>query len=315
MPVTSGVPQGSVLGPTLFIYFINDLPNVSNLQTKIFADDTKAFTTISSDQDRIDLQHTIDQMYEWTETWQLKFNETKCKVLHIGGNNPKHNYTIGKDQNKVDLEETELEKDLGVMVDPLLNFESHIDSITKKASAKCYMILKNFTFRSKDILVPLFKTLIRPILEYANPVWNNNHRKCIDQIENVQRRFTKYIYQVKDLSYEDRLKTLKLPSLEYRRFRGDLIETFKIANEFYDRISVETLFDFEPVSRLRGHNHKITKRTFNKTQFKNFYSNRVINHWNKLPQDVVNADTINTFKNRIDKIHADLMYQTKLFTN
>ena len=100
--------------------------------------------------------------------------------------------------------------------------------------------------------------------------------KYIDQIENVQRRFTKHIYQVKDLSYEERLKTLKLPSLEYRRFRGDLIETYKKGNRFYDRTSVETLFDFEGESRLRGHNHKITKRAFNKTQDKHFFTNRVI---------------------------------------
>ena len=126
----------------------------------------------------------------------------------------------------------------------------------------------------------------------------------LDQIENVQRRFTKHIYQVKDLSYEERLKTLKLPSLEYRRFRGDLIETYKKGNRFYDRTSVETLFGFEGKSRLRGHNHKITKRAFNKTQYKHFFTNRVINHWNKLPRDIVNADTINTFKNKIDKVHA-----------
>ena len=111
-------------------------------------------------------------------------------------------YKIGNQQNRINLEVTELEKDLGVNVDPQLNFENHIDTITKKASAKCFRILQNFSFRSKDVLVPLFKTIIRPILEYANPVWNNNHMKYIDQIENVQRRFTKHIYQVKNLSYD-----------------------------------------------------------------------------------------------------------------
>ena len=88
------MPQGRVLGPMLFIYFINDLPEVCSVTTKIFADDTKAYTSIKSEEDHIKLQNTIDKMYEWTENWQLKFNESKCKILHLGENNPKRAYYI-----------------------------------------------------------------------------------------------------------------------------------------------------------------------------------------------------------------------------
>ena len=96
-PVTSGVPQGSVLGPMLFVYFINDLPDVCTVPTKIYADDTKAFSQIKTDEDRAMLQHSIDQMYRWTQEWQLLFNQTKCKILHIGENNPKYKYYIGEE--------------------------------------------------------------------------------------------------------------------------------------------------------------------------------------------------------------------------
>ena len=219
--VTSGVPQGSVLGPMLFIYFINDLPEVCSVTTKIFADDTKAYTSIKNEQDHLNLQNTIDSMHSWTEDWQLKFNETKCKILHLGENNPKKSYYIGSDNTRVQLEETTLEKDLGIFIDPTLSFDSHIEYITKKASSKSAQILENFSYRSKHVLVPLFKTLVRPVLEYVNNAWNSNQRHNIDDIEAVQRRFTKHILEVKKLCYEEQIKRINLPSLEYRRFRGD----------------------------------------------------------------------------------------------
>ena len=312
-PVTSGVPQGSVLGPTLFIYFINDLPLVSSVNTKIFADDTKAYSRIESENDKVNMQETIDKMYEWTQRWQLMFNETKCKVLHLGQNNEGHAYYIGNGNNRIRLEVTELEKDLGVYVDKHLNFEEHINKITSKAASKCARILKNFSYRNKEVLVPIFKTIIRPILEYANSTWCSGLKKNKAEIEKVQRIYTKNIYQVKHLSYEDRLKRLQLPSLEFRQFRGDLIQTYKIARNIYDQETVANLFSFSKSERLRGHRYKITKFYFNKVQYKHFFTNRVTNHWNNLPSHIVEADSLNSFKNKIDEHFKDIMYKTDLF--
>ena len=229
-PVTSGVPQGSMLGP-IFLFFINDLPNVCSVTTKIYADDTKAYTSIQSDEDHTRLQHSIDAMYNWTQTWQLHFNSSKCKILHVGENNPKHKYFIGNGDLRHEIETTSLEKDLGVFVDSDLNFESHIEYIVKRASSKKATILRNFSYRSKNVLIPLYKALVRPILEYANTVWDSSYKGQIKLIESVQRSFTKHILEVKNLPYEDRLRKLGLPSQEYRRFRGDLIELYKIAHK------------------------------------------------------------------------------------
>ena len=190
IPVTSGVPQGSVLGPTLFIYFINDLPSVTEALMKIFADDTKAHNEVIKDEDRKFLQNAIDDMYLWTLEWLLGFNEDKCNILHLGKNNPQFNYDIGPPNSKVNLGTSTSEKDLGVYVDPLLNFENHVNQTTKKASRVSFQIIKNICFKTKNIMVPLFKSLVRPILEYANSVWANNSRKNIDSIEHVQRFFT-----------------------------------------------------------------------------------------------------------------------------
>ena len=309
--VSSGVPQGSVLGPTLFIYFINDLPDVISTFLKIFADDTKAYQPIRSIIDKDKLQNTINKLYEWSEKWLLKFNGSKCKVLHLGKNNPHYEYTIQEGDITKTLEVTNSEKDLGVFMDPLLSFDNHITNVIKKARRLTGLIVRSITYKSKDIMVPLFKTLVRPHLEYAQAVWSPYKRKYINQIESVQRHFTKYIIGMYNLSYEDRMKSLQLPSLEFRRLRGDLIETYKICHNLYDPVTTNTLLKFN-VSNTRSHNFKLLKPRVNSTQFLQFFTNRVINVWNNLPQDTVNAGSVNIFKNCVDKFFKELMYSTNI---
>ena len=314
-PVTSGVPQGSVLGPMLFIFYINDLPDICSVPTKIYADDTKAYTCIRTNNDHASLQESIDQMYNWTQSWQLHFNASKCKILHIGEKNPQHAYFIGNGNSRMQIETTTLEKDLGVLVDTELNFESHIEHIVNRASSKKATILRNFSYRSKNVLVPLFKALVRPILEYANTVWDPSFRNQINYIESVQRSYTQHILEVKKLPYEERLKKLRLPSLEYRRFRGDLIELYKIAQQKYDRSSVNSLFQFNQSSRLRGHNFKVTKVSCKKRQFQHYFTNRTVNHWNKLSKKTVNSNSLDIFKNNIDRDFRDMIHKTNLFNH
>ena len=309
LSVSSGVPQGSVLGPTLFIYFINDLPTItSNASMKIFADDTKVYKEIKDENNVEQLQNAIDSMFDWTQKWLLKFNKDKCKVLHLGKNNPKNKYFIGTGDQRIPLEITELEKDLGVNVDPNLNFKKHVNITVKKASYASYKILKNFTFRDANILIPIFKSMVRPVLEYGNVIWSNGLKKHLSKIENVQRKFTKHVKGLQNLSYENRLKKLKLPSLEYRQARGDMIEVFKIVRKYYDYLSTISIFKLKNDSRLRGHDYKICKQATNKSKYQKFFSNRIINNWNNLPNDVVNAKSINEFKNKFDSHNKEFQY-------
>ena len=309
IPVTSGVPQGSVLGPTLFIYFINDLPSIISIFIKIFADDTKAYLPILSNADRIILQKTIDDMVHWSKIWQLHFNGSKCKVLHLGKNNPCYKYTIEDDNVIKDLEVTILEKDLGVNVDPLLTFENHITITVKKVRSLSGLIIRSFTFKTKDIMIPIYTSKIRLILEYANVVWMPYKRKYIDLIESVQRHFTRYIIGMKEMRYEDRLKSLNLYSLEYRRFRGDMIEVYKMCHGHYDPITTKTLLTYNK-SNTRNNDFKLLKHRVHSTQFLKFFSNRVINPWNKLPREAVNAGSVSAFKNCIDYIYREHLYST-----
>ena len=313
--VSSGVPQGSVLGPTLFIYYINDLPSYTDCNIKIFADDTKVYSAINAKCDYEKLQKCIYDLIKWTDTWLLRFNSEKCKVLHLGRNNPKYEYHISDKGVVRRLDSTVAEKDLGVIIDPDLCFDSHINTITKKANQIAGMLCRFITNKSKDVMVPLYKALVRPILEYGNPVWCPNLRKHIDRIEDVQRRFTRKISGTKNLGYEQRLAKLKLPSLEYRRLRGDLIEVFKIMHELYDPCTTSSLFSISEQRATRGHNLKLTKKLTNTRKFQHFFTNRIINHWNKLDDETANASSVDIFKNRLDSSLRKSMFSTKLCIN
>ena len=162
------------------------------------------------------------------------------------------------------------------------------------------MIFRAITSRSSDILIPLYVALVRPNLEYANVVWCPYLKKDIQRLENVQRHFTKKVSGLSKLSYTERLRMLNLPSLEYRRLRGDLIETFKILNNIYDPLTTHNLFCIDTDKRTRSHPFKLHKTRFNTTKFQHFFTNRIINTWNSLPKHVVTSDSLNTFKNKVD---------------
>ena len=174
------------------------------------------------------------------------------------------------------------------------------------------MIMRNMTCNDKLVLLPLYKALIRPVLEYGNVVWSPYHKKYITLIENVQRHFTKRILGMKNLTYEERLENLKLPSLVYRRMRGDLIEVFKILNNIYDKVTTNSIFTLDHTNRTRAHNYKLTKNRVNSKKFQNFFSNRIINRWNKLPEAIVNSDSLNMFKSGLDRHYRKYQYSTSI---
>ena len=158
--------------------------------------------------------------------------------MHMGRGNPKHKYNMLRDDHLVTLESSECEKDLGVYIDNELKFRSHIDRMSKKANGVLGLIRRSFEYINTDMFKTLFTSLVRPHLEYGNIIWAPYYKKDIKVIENVQRRGIKMEPELKDLGYEERLKRLSLPSLVYRRFCGDMIETYKNLHGCYDVKSV-----------------------------------------------------------------------------
>ena len=311
-PVASGVPQGSCLGPVLFVVYINDLPNVVQSLCELYADDTKVFSRVDKDEPITQLQSDLDSLVAWADTWQLRFNADKCHVLHLGHNNPHHMYCMKKHDSDdvVSLEASEVEKDLGVLVDNKLKFSGHIQGQVNKANRLVGLIRRSYTFLDKDSFKMLFVALVRPHLEFGNVAWSPGQRGDKNLIESVLRRASKNVPCLKELTYEQRLKKLNLPSMEYRRIRGDLIEVYKYTHGFY---SVnQDLLQLDTSGVTRGHQFKLYKQRCSLSLRQNFFTFRVVDRWNALPSSVVDSPSLQAFKNGLDWIMADNKFATRL---
>ena len=292
--VLSGVPQGSVLGPLLFLIFINDIDDELSCKIIKFADDTKICRNIINNNDAISLNQDLKKLAEWADKWQMQFNVDKCVVMHLGRNNSRHEYTLGETV----LRTTDLEKDLGVMISSNCKVSEQCSKAVKKANSMLWLLNRKIKFKSKDNITRLYKALIRPHLEYCIQAWNPYEKKDVDLLEGVQRRALRMIYGYRDISYEERLKRTGLTTLVKRRERGDLIEVFKIVKEF-DKVNCDRFFKQNNIG-LRGHRYKLEKNRSRLDVRKHFFSQRVVNSWNKLPATVVEAESLNAFKNRLD---------------
>jgi hypothetical protein len=189
----------------------------------------------------------------------LKFHPDKCKTMRIGRSKAeKHEYTLKADIKP--MEETIAEKDVGVPIDDKLSFDKHIIEKVNKANSIIGVIRRTFEYLDLKTFRMLYVSLVRPHLEYVNPVWNPYLKKHIDMIENIHRRATKLIPGLSDLSYEDRLRRLKLPSMSYRRSRGDMIEVYTIMSGKYDP-EISNIFQHQEQENhnTRGHKYKLFK--------------------------------------------------------
>ena len=293
--VLSGVPQGSVLGPILFLIYINDLDDSITSNVLKFADDTKLFRKVNTDGDKQHLQNDLDRLVKWSEKWQMLLNFGKCKCLHTGHGNFNVNYKMGDTV----LGTTVKEKDLGVTISTDMKVSEQCGIAASKGNQILGLIRRNITYKGKKLIIPLYKAIVRPHLEYCIQAWRPNRKKDIDTLERIQRRATKMIPELRDLSYEERLKECGLTTLETRRLRGDQIEVFKILNG-YENIDRNMFFSLKKDSRTRGHEVKLVKDQCRLDIRKHSFSQRTINEWNKLSTDCVTASSVNMFKNKVD---------------
>ena len=323
-PVRSGVPQGSVLGPVLFLIFIADLsPMVKNF-ISLYADDSKLYSYLLDQQEGThtaeSIQEDINILSEWSRKMQMSFNPDKCVCIHMGHRNKEYQYFLPKIYSTFNtpqstsytlyfhpLKNVTKEKDLGVIVDSDLTFKAHISQKIAKANSMIYLIKNCFQYLDKEMLQLLYKSLIRPHLEYASNVWNPIYKEDIIRLEGVQRRATKLLPELADLPYEDRLKALNIPSLYYRRLRQDIIfiynythQNIKLNTDTHCKICNNTNMLIPNTAGTRGHPFKYRILRQN-TYRKRFITSKTLYFWNNLSTHTVTACSINTFKGRLDR--------------
>ena len=211
---------------------------------------------------------------------------------------------MGDGSNREDLEEVTYENDLGVKFQNDLHFNQHITEKVQLANRNLGLIARTFKYLDDDMMKTLYKALVRPHLEYASTVWSPYKMKEKKLIEGVQRRATKLLPYLRNKPYDERLRHLGLPTLEYRRYRSDLIQVYKLLHGI-DNADYRIFFK-KSTTQLRGHNQKLFQRQNKLLTRKMTFSQRVVPHWNKLPEAAVNAQSVNSFKFQLNLHTKDL---------
>ncbi|KAL5264266.1 hypothetical protein ACHWQZ_G005385 [Mnemiopsis leidyi] len=294
--VISGVPQGSVLGPLLFILFINDLEQVvTSSRVSFFADDTRVSKRIGCMNDCYLLQEDLYKILDWSLRNNMKLHEQKFELLnHLHSKNsalselPFHDETLSYLlSSEVALYPTDKVRDLGVMVSSDLTWSGQIGSMVSNARSKLSWVFSVFRTRDRAVLITLYKSLVRSLLEYCCPLWNPGKVTEIQLIEGVQRTFTSRVSGLENLNYWERLSKLKLMSLQRRRERYIILMMWKILHnvvpnscdiQFKTTSRHGAVAVIPPLSRASSiHNQSLYDRSFTVMGPK---------LWNKVPQTV-----------------------------
>ena len=307
MAVLSGVPQGSVLGPLLFIIFINDLDlNAESAAIVVkFADDTKVAQPISCEEDRKALQAALDGLIRWADNWGMAFNVSKCKVMHIGHGNPRYEYSM---QN-TPLEVTEEERDLGVITSSKLKPGAQCTKAAKTAQAVLGQIARAFHFRDRHVFLQLYITYVRPHLEFAGQAWSPWTAADKAVLEQVQIRAIRMVSGLRGHEYEDRLKELGLTTLEERRHQADMAMAYKILTKKEDVDPADWFVmaaQAARVTRTAADPLNVTVKHGRLDIRRHFFSVRVTEDWNKVPGDIKKLRTLEGFKNAYAKHRANI---------
>ena len=309
--VKSGVPQGTVLGPLLFLIYLNDIHHVISYSTiRLFADDARLIKKINCFNDAFHLQTDLLGIMKWAEENNMVLNEDKFQYLQHKSQNSLKN-ALPSDLPFVFYEncyETfnehliypiEKVSDLGVLISPDMSFSMHISDIVKKANSRSAWVLSVFKSRDKNALLTLFKSVVRSLVEYCCPLWSPTKQSDIQKIEGVQRNLTSKIMNCEHLHYWERLKMLNLMSLQRRRERFMIIYVWKIINNLVPNdVAITTSFSTRNGIMCDIPQLPIIRRNLN--EYDRFFSVHGCRLWNMLPKNIKECDSLGNFKSSLD---------------
>ena len=326
--VSSGVPQGTVLGPLLFLLYINDIEHTLASNIRLFADDSALYRKIDTIADAHLLQEDILRLQHWAQKWQMTFHIKKCKLLRISKrtktlikfqylmHTPSSPLTVQPPEqtqsaaetilnagphslNFTALEEIKSDKYLGIILDNKLSFNQHTDGIVKKTSTLLNLCRRNLYMCDQHTKELAYKAIVRPHLDYASTAWNPHTSRNIDKIESIQRRAARFILRYYDYGTDSHLSykithTLKWIPLQHRRTIYDLVTFYKIRGK-HSNIS-------SPV-KVKKSPRKVDKylhiQALHSEAHKYHFFNRTVRTWNIIPTQAMTTSNINTFKKLI----------------
>jgi len=295
VPVESGVPQGSVLGPILFLLYINDITQDITSSIRLFADDCVLYRNINNNNDKTILQHDLDKLIDWEQKWKMQFNVDKCNTLHVSS--PRKKIITPYFMHGQKLDRVTETKYLGVTITEDLKWNTHISKIVNSANSMMGMIKRNIKKAPRKTKEAAYKALIRPKVEYCSSIWDPHQANNISKIDGVQRRAARYVcnqYGRKD-SVTDMVTSLGWEPLQQRRQNSRLTLFYKIANKL---VAIPSDTYLTPSTRtLRSSNyHTYQQYHTNIDQYKYSFFPRTVIDWRALPSAVIESSTVDAFK-------------------
>lgn len=311
LPVTSGVPQGSILGPVLFCLYVNDLPDsITSSHIAMFADDTKLFKQIKSIGDSELLQRDLRQLETWSQESGITFNKTKCKSQRITRKSKQINFIYKL--NDINLEQTDCERDLGVSVEKNLLWNRQVSEQSSKANKLLgYIKRSTIHIHNQEVKRTMYLALVRPHLGYATQVWAPQSIELIRYAERIQRRATKFILGLPfacDVDYTTRLKILRLLPICYWHELLDMVLFFKITHQL-----VDVHPSLHPVIRTTRSTRSSTSSSpkyivpkCKTVTFQRSFIVRTTRIWNNLVDELkLNTESLSSFKTIMLKYYTE----------
>jgi hypothetical protein len=296
-PVQSGVPQGSVLGPILFLTYINDLPGSVHSDVRLFADDTIIYKHIKCKQDQIHLQDDLDRLVQWEREWDMEFHPGKCQVIQFTKSRPiPHTYNL----HGMELDTVKDVKYLGVNLSSNLSWGNHITKVTNCAGRSLGFLKRNLQVSSPAIKEKAYLSLVRPQVEYCSTVWDPHQKYLTHRVEMVQRRAARWVLHRfhNTSSVTGMIQQLGWITLEQRRQNARLAMMYRLVHGL---VAVNPHTYITPVLRQTRLSHqysfiKIASRT---DSFGQSFFPRTVGQWNALPPAVVGVTSLESFRSQL----------------
>ena len=291
--MTSGVPQGTVLGPLLFLVYINDLPARVKSACRLFADDSLLYRVIKCTADTKLLQEDLDKLQEWEKDWLMEFNADKCEVLRVSKKrkNIEASYTI----HGQTLQTTTKAKYLGALLTSNMSWNPHVDMVTKKANNTLAFMRRNLSSCPRSTKEACYKTLVRPQVEYASTVWDPPTKAMTHRVEMVQRRAARFVSgnYLRTSSVGSMIASLGWQSLQQRREQAKAVMMYRIINGL---VAIDMPPYIRPQRATRGHCLRLIPPYCRTQTMKESFFPSAVNIWNGLPDSLVTAPSLDAFK-------------------